>query len=71
MILSEYKAKAKLDDKVQAEQAKYICFYQYKENGVTSFSMSDISHWFIDFGYREPLKIHSFPEDGFICRFQA
>lgn len=53
MILSEYKAKAKLDDKVQAEQAKYICFYQYKENGVTSFSMSDISHWFIDFGYSQ------------------
>lgn len=53
MTLSEYKTKIKLDDKIQAEQAKYICFYQYKENGVTSFSMSDINHWFIDFGYSQ------------------
>ena len=24
-----------------------------------------------DYNIREPLKIHSFPEDWFICRFQA
>jgi hypothetical protein len=53
MILLEYKTKVELDDKVQAEQAKYICYYQYKENGVASFSMSDISQWFIDFGYNQ------------------
>lgn len=53
MNLSEYKTKVKLDDKNQAEQAKYICYYQYKENGITPFSMSDISRWFIDFGYSQ------------------
>ena len=53
MILSEYKAKVNLDDKIQAEQAKYICYYQYKENGAKSFSMSDINQWFVDFGYSQ------------------
>ena len=51
MKLSEYKNKVNLDDKIQVEQAKYICFYQFKENGITSFAMPEINQWFLDFGY--------------------
>ncbi len=53
MTLLDYKEKIKLDDKTQPEKTKYICYYQMKEKGISSFSMSDIKQWFIDFGYSE------------------
>ena len=53
MTLLEYKNKTELDSKTQPEQAKFICYYQFKENNITTFSMMDISKWFIEFGFRQ------------------
>ena len=48
---------------------------KYKANENHPFLESLLERWFrnknLKFNYREPLKIHSFPEDGLICRFQA
>lgn len=53
MTLLEYKIKTELDSKTQPEQAKFICYYQFKENDITTFSMMDINKWFIEFGFRQ------------------
>ncbi len=53
VTLLDYKEKTKLDDKTQPERAKYICFYQMKEKGISVFSMADINQWFIEFGYNQ------------------
>lgn len=53
MTLSDYKEKVGLDEKTQSEQAKYICYYQMRENNISLFSMADINNWFIYFGYRQ------------------
>ena len=46
---------------------------KYKANENHPFLESLLERWFrnknLKFNYREPLKIHSFPEDGLICRF--
>ena len=53
LTLLEYKEKTNLDVKTQPEKAKYICYYQMKENCLSSFSIGDIKQWFIEFGYSE------------------
>ena len=40
--------------KPEAERAKFICFYHYKEDAITSFSMANISQWLEECGFSKP-----------------
>lgn len=38
----------------EVDKAKFLCFYYQKKNRLTTFTISDIKHWFIDAGFSEP-----------------
>ena len=46
--------KTNLNYKAEPERAKLVCYYDYKENKTTLFSMSDISKLLQNFGYSKP-----------------
>jgi len=43
-----------LEAKTQSEQAKLLCYYQYKENRQATFTMSDISELMVNAGFNKP-----------------
>ncbi|MBP5695310.1 MAG: hypothetical protein J6X11_01535 [Treponema sp.] len=54
MTLIDFKNLVGLDELTETNRAKYICFFLYKEDGITCFSPSIISNKLIEFGYSKP-----------------
>ena len=54
MQLLNYMEAVELREKAEAERAALICFYHYKENAQSAFTMSDISNWMEECGFSRP-----------------
>jgi hypothetical protein len=54
MQLIDFISLSKLETLLEAEKAKLICYYQYKENGKSQFSMMDINKFMINSGFNSP-----------------
>jgi hypothetical protein len=50
----EFKTSNELASKTEAERAKLLCYYQYKENEITSFTMTSISDSMVSAGFSMP-----------------
>lgn len=54
MQLLDFMEAVKLSDKTEADRAKLLCFYHYKEDSTTVFSMSDVSKWMEECNFSKP-----------------
>lgn len=54
MQLFDYITLTELKTKVQADQAKLLCFYHYKDNGERTFTASRISEIMVNAGFNAP-----------------
>lgn len=54
MQIFEFKTSNELTVKPEAERAKLLCYYQYKENGIMSFSMTSIADLIVSAGFNTP-----------------
>lgn len=54
MQLTAFSSLVSLSELTEVNKAKYICFYQLKENSISSFSMTFISECFESFGFSKP-----------------
>lgn len=54
MQITQYIDAVKLKTKTELERAKLICFFYYKENGIESYSMSQITEWMEEWGFSRP-----------------
>lgn len=54
MELIDYISRTDLNNKTEREKALYLCFYHYKESGVTEFSLRLISELFVQCGFSIP-----------------
>jgi len=51
MQILDFKNTNNLASKTQTEQAKLLCYYHYKENGINTFTMMSISDLMINAGF--------------------
>ena len=54
MKLLDYIEATEFNKKSEAERAKLICYYEYKERGTTVFSMSEIADYLVNCGCNKP-----------------
>lgn len=54
MHLLDFMEEVKLAEKIESDRAKLLCFYHYKEDGITVFTMSDISRWMEECNFNKP-----------------
>ena len=54
MQLLKFMEAVDLTAKQEAERAKLLCFYHYKEDGETSFTMANISLWLEECNFSKP-----------------
>lgn len=54
MQLLEFIEKVQLQSQNEAERAKLLCFYQYKENSITVFNMATVALWLEECGFSKP-----------------
>ena len=54
MQLLKYMEAADLAAKTEVERAKLLCFYHFKEDGETTFIMSNISAWMEECSFSKP-----------------
>lgn len=54
MQIFDYITKYQLSSKSEVEKAKFLCFYEYKNNSLNIFTMSKISDLFLDAGFSLP-----------------
>ena len=54
MQILEYIEKTNLSSMSETERAKMICYYHYKEDGVSAFSMMNIVTWIEECGFNKP-----------------
>ena len=54
MQLLRFMEAVDLKEKSEAERAKLLCFYHFKEDGMTIFTMSDIASWMEECNFSKP-----------------
>lgn len=54
MKIIDFIDRTELNNKSEAEKAKLLCFYHYKENGEQQFSMTQISDFMLQCGFNAP-----------------
>lgn len=54
MKLLDYIEATEFNKRSEAERAKLICYYEYKERGTTAFSMAEIADRLVDCGCNKP-----------------
>lgn len=54
MKILEFIEKTEFNKKNEAERVKLVCYYAYKEQGVSIFSMVEIAEYLVDFGCNKP-----------------
>ena len=54
MKLLQFMEKVDLAEKPEAERAKLLCFYHYKEDGNTTFTMANIAIWLEECNFNKP-----------------